>query len=153
MTRTLLVCCANVILAACGWEKGQSHPGRVQADLPPVGAHPLGAAAERAAIAGVDVKGSRAVLERGAERYAIFCTPCHGPDGSGDGPVVRRGFPSPPSLHDERLRTMPPAYVVNVITHGTGAMYPLAERIPPSDRWAIALYVQETQRRGKVGPP
>jgi mono/diheme cytochrome c family protein len=85
------------------------------------------------------------VLARGQERYEIFCTPCHGFAGDGDGMVVQRGFPAPPSFHTEIRRDMPAERIVNAITNGFGRMLPMAERIPPADRWAIAAYVKALQ--------
>ena len=87
-----------------------------------------------------------ALLDRGQARYGIYCAVCHGTRGDGDGEVVRRGFPQPPSLHEPRLVAAPPAYVVDVITHGHGVMYSYADRVEPADRWAIASYVKALQR-------
>lgn len=87
-----------------------------------------------------------ALLDRGEERYGIYCAVCHGSHGAGDGEIVRRGFPPPPSLHEPRLVAAPPAYVVAVITHGHGVMYSYADRVAPADRWAIAAYVKALQR-------
>lgn len=84
-------------------------------------------------------------LERGRERYAVFCAPCHGAGGHGDGPVVQRGFPAPPSYHLPRLRQMPESHFVDVITEGYGIMYPYAGRVAPADRWAIAAYIRALQ--------
>ncbi len=89
---------------------------------------------------------TRELLERGRERFEAYCSPCHGSDGYGRGIVVRRGFPSPPSYHDDRLRNAPIGHFYDVITHGYGAMYPYAERVTPSDRWAIAAYIRALQR-------
>jgi mono/diheme cytochrome c family protein len=89
---------------------------------------------------------SAATLARGRERFEIFCAPCHGPLGDGDGLVARRGFPHPPSYHSERLRNAPDAHFFGVITHGYGAMYPYADRIAPADRWAIVAYIRALQR-------
>ncbi len=86
-----------------------------------------------------------AVLERGQERYEIFCAPCHGFAGYGDGMIVQRGFSPPPSFHDERLRNVPVGYFFDVITNGFGAMYSYRDRIPPDDRWAIISYVRALQ--------
>ena len=86
-----------------------------------------------------------ALLERGGERFDIYCSPCHGRAGYGEGIVVQRGFPHPPSYHIERLRAAPASYVVGVITEGWGVMYSYAARVPPADRWAIAAYVQALQ--------
>lgn len=85
---------------------------------------------------------TEALLERGQDRYRIFCTACHGEDGGGEGRVVQRGFPRPPAFgsQDHSRRT------VDVITRGSGVMYPFADRIEPSDRWAIAAYVEALKR-------
>jgi hypothetical protein len=88
---------------------------------------------------------TRAVLERGRERYNIYCTPCHGLTGEGRGMIVQRGFPQPPSYHTDRLREAPPGHFYNVITNGFGAMYSHAARIAPEDRWAIAAYIRVLQ--------
>jgi len=85
------------------------------------------------------------VLERGQERYDIFCSPCHGYDGYGDGMIVQRGFSPPPSFHEERLRQVPPGYIFGVITNGIGTMYSYDYRVAPEDRWAIAAYIQALQ--------
>ncbi len=89
---------------------------------------------------------SRADLERGRERFAIFCVPCHDPAGTGRGMVVRRGFPEPPTFHDDRLREAPPGYVFQVVTGGLGHMPAFADRIGVEDRWRIAAYVKALQR-------
>ncbi|HUE46544.1 MAG TPA: cytochrome c [Aestuariivirgaceae bacterium] len=88
---------------------------------------------------------TRDLLARGQTRYEIFCTPCHGFAGDGDGMVVQRGFPAPPSFHTEVRRDMAPERIVSAITNGFGRMLPMAERIPPADRWAIAAYVKALQ--------
>lgn len=88
---------------------------------------------------------TRGLLVRGQERYNIFCTPCHGAAGHGDGMIVQRGFPAPPSFHLDRLRQAPDGYYYDVITNGFGRMYSYASRIAPEDRWAIAAYVRALQ--------
>jgi mono/diheme cytochrome c family protein len=85
------------------------------------------------------------VIGRGRERYDIFCSPCHGGLGAGDGMVVRRGMKAPPSFHVDRLREAPIGHTFDVITNGFGAMYNYASRVPAHDRWAIAAYVQALQ--------
>jgi mono/diheme cytochrome c family protein len=92
-----------------------------------------------------------ALLARGQERFAIYCTPCHGPNGDGDGLIVRHGFPRPPDFAEPRLVAAPASHVVEVITRGYGVMYAYADRIEPADRWAIAAYVRALQssRGGK----
>jgi mono/diheme cytochrome c family protein len=86
-----------------------------------------------------------ALLERGRDRYAIACVPCHGLAGDGQGIVPARGFPQPPSFGEPRLRAAPSSHFVDVITHGHGVMYPYADRVEPADRWAIAAYVRALQ--------
>jgi mono/diheme cytochrome c family protein len=85
------------------------------------------------------------LFARGRERFGIFCSPCHGANGDGNGMVVQRGMPRPTSYHDERLRTADDQYLFDVITGGHGAMYPYASRVPPRDRWAIVAYVRALQ--------
>jgi mono/diheme cytochrome c family protein len=82
------------------------------------------------------------VLRRGRERYEIFCTPCHGQTGGGDGMIVRRGYRRPASFHVDRLRGEPVGYLFDVMTRGFGAMPDYASQIEPKDRWAIAAYVR-----------
>ena len=89
---------------------------------------------------------TRAVLERGRERYDVFCSACHDRVGSGASILVARGMKPPPSLHVERLRKAPPGHVFDVITRGFGAMFDLSDRVTPADRWAIAAYVRALQR-------
>lgn len=85
------------------------------------------------------------LVRRGRERFDIFCAPCHSPTGDGDGMIVQRGFPRPPSFHTERLREAPTEHFINVITDGYGVMYAYADRVPPADRWAIAAYIRALQ--------
>ncbi len=91
------------------------------------------------------VEFSRELLERGRERYGIFCSPCHDRTGYGNGMVVQRGMTRPASLHVERLRGAPIGYFFDVITNGYGVMYDYADRIPIADRWAIAAWVRALQ--------
>jgi mono/diheme cytochrome c family protein len=86
-----------------------------------------------------------ALLARGAERFAIFCSPCHGAGGDGNGMIVQRGMPSPTSYHDDRLRGADDQHFFDVISNGYGAMYSYAERVPPGDRWAIVAYIRALQ--------
>jgi len=86
------------------------------------------------------------VLERGQQRYEIFCTPCHDFLGTGQGMAVRRGFRRPPpSFHDDRLRQAPPGHFFDVITNGFGAMPSYAAQVPAQDRWAIIAYLRALQ--------
>jgi hypothetical protein len=84
-------------------------------------------------------------INRGQDRFNIYCSVCHGPTGEGDGMIVQRGFPQPPSFHDQRLRDAPEGHFFYVITNGYGAMYPYADRIAPEDRWAIIAYIRALQ--------
>jgi mono/diheme cytochrome c family protein len=86
-----------------------------------------------------------ALVERGRQRFDIFCSPCHGLSGRGDGMIVQRGFPPPPSYHSARLRSAPARHFFNVITNGFGVMYPYAARVEPHDRWAIVAYIRALQ--------
>jgi mono/diheme cytochrome c family protein len=86
-----------------------------------------------------------AMIERGRERFNIHCAVCHGLSGAGDGMIVQRGFPTPPSFHGDRLRAAPAGHFFDVITRGYGVMYPYASRVPPEDRWAIVAYVRAIQ--------
>ena len=86
------------------------------------------------------------VMARGQERFDIFCSPCHGRTGDGDGMIVRRGYRKPPTFHQDRLRQAPPGYTFDVITSGFGAMPDYAQQIPVRDRWAIAAYIKALQR-------
>jgi mono/diheme cytochrome c family protein len=102
----------------------------------------------------------RRTLERGQQRYNIFCAVCHGETGAGDGMIVQRGFVRPPAFYpiaadarnrpdlfirEQRLLTVPPGYIYDKITNGYGAMYPYASRVAPEDRWAVAAYIQALQ--------
>ncbi len=86
-----------------------------------------------------------ALLERGRERYDIYCSPCHGYVGAGDGLVVQRGFPPPPTFHSQRLREIEDAHFYDVITRGYGAMYDYKASVRPADRWAIVAYIRALQ--------
>ncbi len=88
---------------------------------------------------------TRKLLNRGQERYNIFCSPCHNHTGDGQGMIVLRGLTAPPSFHEERMRTAPDGHIYDVITNGFGRMFPYAQRIPPEDRWAIVAYVRALQ--------
>lgn len=92
------------------------------------------------------------LLERGQERYDIFCSPCHGFDGFGEGMIVQRGFAPPPSFHTERLRQSPAGHYFDVITNGFGQMFSYAYRIPLEDRWAIVAYIRALQISQNASP-
>jgi mono/diheme cytochrome c family protein len=88
---------------------------------------------------------TRAVLDRGRERYDIYCAPCHGQTGDGKGIVVLRGLSAPPPLDLDRLRASPAGHFVEVITRGYGVMFPQSSQVAPADRWAIAAYIRALQ--------
>jgi mono/diheme cytochrome c family protein len=85
------------------------------------------------------------LMRTGRKSFEIFCSPCHGLAGDGDGIVVQRGFPAPPSYHTDRLRGAPAQHFFDVITDGYGAMYSYAARVSPHDRWAIVAYIRALQ--------
>lgn len=89
---------------------------------------------------------TKPLLERGQQRYNIYCSPCHSELGDGNGMVARRGFKTPASFHNDRLRQAPPGYVFQVISNGYGAMPDYADQIPHvEDRWAIVAYIRALQ--------
>jgi mono/diheme cytochrome c family protein len=156
--KALIALGATLGLAACdSGTEDQPQVGSTRAvmrpHLPmPDGTVPRGAHAFAAAIAPPGPTATPELLRGGQERFLVFCSPCHGAEGRGNGPVVSRGFPAPPSYYEERLREASAAYIVSVITNGKGRMYPYAERVPPRDRWAIAYYIK-TLQAGTTRPP
>ena len=88
---------------------------------------------------------TRAMLERGHQRFDIYCTPCHDRAGTGRGMIVLRGYKQPSSFHEDRLRTMPPGYFFDVMSNGFGVMPSYAAQVPIDDRWAIAAYIRALQ--------
>ena len=92
------------------------------------------------------------VLVRGQQRFNIYCSPCHGEVGDGNGMIVQRGFKHPPSYHIERLRNAPIGHFFDVMTNGYGAMLDYAEQVSPADRWAIASYIRALQLSQNASP-
>ncbi len=88
---------------------------------------------------------TRAVLERGHERFNIYCSPCHGRTAYGNGMIVQRGLRPPPSFHDDKVRNQPVGYYFDVMTNGFGAMQDYKAQVPVKDRWAIAAYIRALQ--------
>lgn len=88
---------------------------------------------------------TKELIDRGQERYNIYCIVCHGPVGNGDGMIVRRGFPKPPTYHDDRLRNAPVGHFFDVMTNGWGRMSAYSYQIQPADRWAIVAYIRALQ--------
>jgi mono/diheme cytochrome c family protein len=85
------------------------------------------------------------VMARGQERFNVFCSPCHGRTGEGNGMIVQRGFRQPPSYHEDRLVEAPPGHYFDVMTNGFGAMQDYSAQVPVTDRWAIAAYIRALQ--------
>ncbi len=113
-----------------GFETGLDENGAVVADFPMA----------------VDL----VLLERGRNRYDVFCSPCHDRLGNGRGMIVRRGYKQPTSFHDPRLVEARPGYFVNVMTNGFGQMSSYAPQLKPADRWAVAAYIQALQLSRRV---
>ena len=88
---------------------------------------------------------TKEVLDRGEQRFNIFCSPCHDTAGTGQGMIVRRGYRQPPTFHSDRLRQAPIGHFFDVITNGFGAMPDYRAQVAPRDRWAIAAYVRALQ--------
>jgi mono/diheme cytochrome c family protein len=93
----------------------------------------------------IPVAVTRELVARGQQRFTIYCTPCHGQLGRGDGMVVQRGYRRPPSFHIDRLRQQKAGYFFDVMTNGFGAMPDYASQITPADRWAIVAYLRALQ--------
>lgn len=96
-------------------------------------------------VVAIPVPLTRALLERGQERFNIYCSPCHGRTGEGQGMIVQRGFKRPPSYHVDRLRAERAGYFYDVVTNGFGQMSGYAAQVTPEDRWAIVAWVRTLQ--------
>lgn len=155
MIRLMLCFCFMLLLAGCGlsmteqrkyktyapanlWADGSSArplPNRTVAqgdvELDAVATHPPAV--------------NDALVERGHQRFDIFCAPCHGLAGDGDGVIVAHGFPRPPSYHIDRLLAAPAEHFYAVISNGYGVMYSYSDRVEPADRWAILAYIRALQ--------
>jgi mono/diheme cytochrome c family protein len=93
----------------------------------------------------IPLKVDSKLLHRGQQRFDIYCSPCHGYTGDGNGMVAQRGLKIPADLHTDRLRSVPPGYIYQVIKNGYGAMGDYGDQIPVNDRWAIVAYVKALQ--------
>jgi mono/diheme cytochrome c family protein len=156
MTRILLSLSAALLLAACNdvsmtqqnrygtYTSAAIFSDRMEAQALPAGVVAQGDL-ERANQAAKPPAVDAQLLARGQERYEIYCSPCHGLSGNGDGMIVRRGFPAPPSYDSPRLRAAPAKHFFDVITSGYGVMYSYAARVEPRDRWAIVAYIRALQ--------
>jgi mono/diheme cytochrome c family protein len=93
-----------------------------------------------------------ALLERGKQRFDIYCAPCHSRLGDGNGVIVQRGFPRPPSYYSDSLLHAPNQLFYDAISHGYGVMYSYADRVGPDDRWAIVAYIRALQASAQASP-
>jgi mono/diheme cytochrome c family protein len=96
-------------------------------------------------VSQVPIAIDRQLLVRGQQRFNIYCSPCHGRGGTGEGMIVRRGFRRPPSYHIERLRSAPAGHLFDVMTNGFGAMPRYGGHVATRDRWAIVAYIRALQ--------
>lgn len=103
-------------------------------------------------VTAIPIQITRADVERGKDRFDIYCTPCHGRLGDGRGMIVLRGLRQPPSYHDERLVNAPIGHFFDVMTNGYGAMYSYASRVATDDRWRIAAYIRALQLSQNAPP-
>ncbi len=106
----------------------------------------FGRTADGQLVAKIPVQVTMPLLQRGQERFNIYCSPCHSRVGDGQGIVVKRGYLPPPTFHDERLRTVPDGHIFDVITRGVRNMPSYAHQISVDDRWAIVAYFRALQR-------
>jgi mono/diheme cytochrome c family protein len=93
---------------------------------------------------------TKELLLRGQDRFNVYCSPCHGRTGEGNGMIVQRGLKQPPSFHIERLRAQPDGYFFDVMTNGFGAMQDYSAQVAPQDRWAIVAYLRALQYSRRV---
>jgi mono/diheme cytochrome c family protein len=155
MKRGLAIAAVGLSLTGCSQEMGSQPSYREYEPAPlfrngrvlqaPVAGTVARGDIERAAQLSERPPLTRELLERGRQEFDVFCSPCHGRAGDGNGIVVQRGMPRPPDLHADRLRSTSDQHIVDVITSGYGAMYSYASRVPPRDRWAIVAYVRALQ--------
>lgn len=101
---------------------------------------------------GIPFPVTMAVLERGQERFNIYCTPCHSRVGNGAGMIVQRGYAKAGNFHTARLMAAPLGHFFNVMTNGYGAMPEYAAQVTPADRWAIAAYIRALQLSQQATP-
>jgi mono/diheme cytochrome c family protein len=114
---------------------------------------PTGAAAYPDDVEVFPIPVTKEMVNRGKERYQIFCSACHGPTGDGDGMIVRRGFRRAASFNDDRLRQAPVGHFFDAVTNGWGAMPSYAPQIPVQDRWAIIAYIRALQLKNEMQSP
>jgi mono/diheme cytochrome c family protein len=105
-----------------------------------------GKTATGAYVVTIPVEVTREMVKRGQDRYEVFCTPCHGGTGAGDGLVISRGYVQPQTYHQDRLRDVEDGYLYDVVANGIRNMPAYRRQIPTDDRWAIVAYVRALQR-------
>ena len=126
----------------------QPVPGTVAiGELKEDGAFFTGKGADQQFVATIPVSVDPALLERGRQRYVIYCQPCHDARGDGKGILFQRGSVPTASFHQDTIRNYPDGQIFDVITNGKGLMAGYRWPIPPADRWAIVAYVRELQRK------
>ena len=133
------------LAASTLWRDGAASRPPVAGTLPRAEGRIAGASSGRQTVASGTPAPTLATLRRGRERYDIYCAPCHSVAGDGDGMIVRRGFPAPPSFHTPRLREASDEYLRSVIRNGYGAMNSYATRVDAADEIAIVDYVRALQ--------
>jgi mono/diheme cytochrome c family protein len=153
--RRIIVALAALTLASCDVSMTQQRkyttykPSQFWDDGSSARPLPQGVVAQNYAAREVAAKNPPPItlqlLKRGQERFKIFCSPCHGLSGDGDGVVAQRGFPHPPSYFSANLIAAPAQHFYDVITEGYGVMYSYAARVEPADRWAIVAYIRALQ--------
>jgi mono/diheme cytochrome c family protein len=137
--------------------KNDFHADGRTMQLPPAGTVAVGLLKEDVAyykggtgpdqwVAANPLKVTAELMNRGQDRFTIYCTPCHGQTGVGNGIVIKRGFMVPPNFHDERLVTMPDGQIFNAISNGVRLMPSYGKQIPVEDCWAIVAYIRALQR-------
>lgn len=124
---------------------GAASAGAVTAAAPPQGATPGATQTYQGFVTEFPVSITESDLDRGQQRFNIYCSLCHGMTGEGNGMIVRRGFRRPPSYDEDRLRQAPPGYLFDVITNGFGTMPDYASQISPEDRWRVVAYIRALQ--------
>lgn len=155
MRKNAAVLCLALLQAGCGLSMTEQRkyetyePSKFWADGASARPLPDGVVAQsapaREAALAQPPEVTSALLRRGRNRFETFCAPCHGLAGDGDGIIVKRGFPGPPSYHSAELVTAPAQRFIDAITNGYGVMYSYAARVEPEDRWAIVAYIRALQ--------
>jgi mono/diheme cytochrome c family protein len=155
--RVLSVCLWTLLLGGCDqsmysqpkfktYAPDPEAPQGTSARLLVPGVRPWGSASGAPVPASIPVPITMALLKRGQERFGIYCVPCHGPVGNGDGILPQYGFPNPPSYFNKQLLAPSDRHFFQVITNGKDKMYAYADRVTPRDRWAIVAYIRALQR-------